>query len=163
MAAMQSSVRPLHGFSSGAGCCLAIIAMQSASIAIALGALAAVGTLRAAAIWAPKRPISAPIRSSEARRRFTIIASSKSALRNQTKFHLNGARRRADLTVRRQPPYKAALAGLALPFPVNRSALLKRRVRRRTGAAVPEADSCRRSSQDHRKKERQTQTYGGRP
>src|SRR3546814_4942151 len=107
MAAMQSSVRPLHGFSSGAGCCLAIIAMQSASIAIALGALAAVGTLRAAAIWAPKRPISAPIRSSEARRRFTIIASSKSALRNQTKFNLNGARRRADLTVRRQPRYRS--------------------------------------------------------
>lgn len=33
--AMQSSVRPLHGFFSGAGFSLAIIAMQSASIAIA--------------------------------------------------------------------------------------------------------------------------------
>src|SRR3546814_16915875 len=103
--------------------------MQSASIAIALGALAAVGTLRAAAIWAPKRPISAPIRSSEARRRFTIIASSKSALRNQTKINLNGARSRADLTVRRQPRSKASLAGMELPFQVTGRAFLKRRVR----------------------------------
>src|SRR3546814_508595 len=136
--------------------------MQSASIAIALGALAAVGTLRAAAIWAPKRPISAPIRSSEARRRFTIIASSKSALRNQTKFNLNGARRRADLTVRRQPRYKAALAGLALPFQVSRSAFLKRRVRRRPGAAVPAAVSCRRSAHGPRKQDRRSLRYGRR-
>lgn len=44
IAPMQSSVSPLHGIPFGAGCCLAIIAMQSASIAIALGALAAMGT-----------------------------------------------------------------------------------------------------------------------
>lgn len=46
MAAMQSRVSPLHGFSFDAGCCLAIMAMQSASITIALAGAVA-GTLRA--------------------------------------------------------------------------------------------------------------------